>query len=92
MQSKNIEAVKANKYTVISSFLEPMSVKKKMLSKNKTHMWVLEGKVRLLYVNSENLTKPFYQDVVMNVLVYRESFYLYEKGISIGIIIGDSLQ
>lgn len=97
-QSKNLEAIRANRYTVITTFLEPMKVKRKLVGNNgsedgkKRQMWLLEGKVRMLYVNSNNLTKPLSQDVIVSVVVARESFYLYEKGISIGIIIGNSLQ
>ena len=96
-QSKNVLAIQSNKYIVVTSFLEPMRVVKKIQSpgsskKDTRQLWVLEGKARLHYVNSENIAEPMYQDINLSVVVTRQSFYLYENGIAIAIIIGNSLQ
>lgn len=93
--SKNIAAIVANKYTVVTEFSNPLKVTNKTLinfnGENKFH-WILEGRARQFYLSSENLERPFYQDLEITVLVGRESFYLYENGVGIAIIIGKSLQ
>lgn len=89
VQSKNIEAIKAKKYTVVSEFVEPMKVARRIQSGGRA-LWLLEGKVRLYYLNSENIvsSSPMFQDLNLSVVVTRQSFYLYDNGIAIAIIIG----
>ena len=94
-ESKNIEALVAKKYTVVTEFQTPIRVTNKTLidfNGEKKFHWVLEGRARQFYLSSENLEEPFYQDLELTVLVGRESFYLYENGVGIAIIIGKSLQ
>lgn len=90
--SNNIEAVLANKYTVVSSFLESMTVQRRVLrgqGDEQRVLWVLQGKVRHYYLNALNLEEPFSQDLELFVIVARESFRTYENGVGIAVIIGE---
>ena len=94
-RSKNIAAIRENKYTVVTDFIEPMRVVKMIQNRSSSDseskvLWLLEGKARLYYLNSENISSssPMFQDLDLSVVVTRQSFHLYENGIAIAIIIG----
>lgn len=95
--SRNLYSLRANQQAIITEFLTPLKVANKVVMSNGTsdgkerYQWLMAAKVRHNYVSSENLENPTIQDLNVSVVVSRESFYDYENGLAISVIIGEAL-
>lgn len=80
------EALIANQYLVQGVVTEPLKVTKKVIIDG-VHYWILKGNITLNYINSKNIDNPFKQELFLTIAVNRQSFYLYEDGISLMTVI-----
>jgi hypothetical protein len=87
-KSRILDALDAHKYVSVIEINSPLSVLKTIfVDRGQTFAWVLQGKYKISYFNDKNIKNPFVQELDMTILVRRESFSLYEDGISIMTII-----
>ena len=91
-KSRNISALTYNKYVTIIDVLTPFRVDSTRylgLNGEKIFSWVVKGKISAKYLNTKNASDPFIQDLNVTMILVRESFFLYENGISIYLIIAE---
>ncbi len=91
-KSRNISALTHNKYVTIVDVLTPFRVDSTRylgLNGEKIFSWVVKGQISAKYLNTKNAADPFIQDLNITMLLVRESFFLYENGISIYLIIAE---
>jgi len=87
-KSRILEALNTHKYVSVIEIVEPVKVARALLlDGEKTAGWVLKGKYQVQYFNNKNIKNPFVQELDLTILVQRESFSLYQDGISIRTII-----
>ncbi len=87
-KSRILDALDAHKYVSVIEIDTPLFVEKTLfIDGGQTFSWVLKGKYKISYFNDKNIKNPFTQELDMTILVRRESFSLYEDGISIMTII-----
>lgn len=87
-RSRNIEALNAYKYVAVIDIEEPLKVSRTVyVDGGKVFAWILKGKYKISYFNNQNKKNPFIQEKDYTILVRRESFTLYEDGLSIVTII-----
>ncbi len=91
-KSRNISALTHNKYVTIVDVLTPFRVDSTRylgLNGEKIFSWVVKGQISAKYLNTKNAADPFIQDLNITMILVRESFFLYENGISIYLIIAE---